>query len=260
MEKAPVEIVLEICSHLDPRDLLHVARSAKIFARSLLGSSAAGVWKAARKKCEPDLPPIHPDLTEQKYALLGFGSHCQNCGTPTRSAVNWYLRKRWCLRCQSETLDSKYCHLPIPWVSIRGHPKHDLIVYQARLSGSGGRDQRRDCRDTCPVSELEALEWKAQEFSDAEWDAYVAAQKQKKKALQEHARLCTEWTKKRISDHQAELYALRCEREEAVKSRLEGIGYSIGLIDLAIDSGFTGLGLSKPLTDKGEPSVTLIAG
>ncbi|KAF8326858.1 uncharacterized protein EI90DRAFT_2841470, partial [Cantharellus anzutake] len=88
-----------ICSHLEPRDLLRLVRSAKVFAQYLLRPSAAWVWRASREECAPDMPPIHPDLTEQKYAFLGFGSHCQNCGTVTPVPVNWYLRKRWCSSC-----------------------------------------------------------------------------------------------------------------------------------------------------------------
>ncbi|KAF8326851.1 uncharacterized protein EI90DRAFT_3156440, partial [Cantharellus anzutake] len=130
MEEMPLEIVLEICSHLGPRDLLCLVRSARVFARYLLRPGVvAGVWKAAREECAPEMPPIHSDLTEQKYALLGFGSNCQNCGTCTSSATNWYLRKRWCRKCRNHVLRSDYTDMYWPLGSLefaRENRKYDV--------------------------------------------------------------------------------------------------------------------------------------
>ncbi|KAF8326855.1 uncharacterized protein EI90DRAFT_1880329 [Cantharellus anzutake] len=188
MEKLPIEIVSEICSHLGPPDLLHLVRSAKNFAQYLLRPSAAGVWKAAREECALDMPPIHPDLTEQKYAFLGFGSTCQNCGSITRSAVDWYLRRRWCSACQEIVIESEYCDLNRKWNQLiedkRQRWKHDAIIHQNWVSVHEGR-ARRQYRSflACPISEYNAFLLKAQELTDKEWKVYVAEQQEKKEAL-----------------------------------------------------------------------------
>ena len=67
---------LQVSSYLAPRDLLSLVRSSKVFARYLLNPSGAWVWKAAREAV-PGCPPLPHDLTEQKYAVLAFGVHCQ---------------------------------------------------------------------------------------------------------------------------------------------------------------------------------------
>ncbi|KAF8326853.1 uncharacterized protein EI90DRAFT_1880135 [Cantharellus anzutake] len=254
IEEMPLEIVLEICSHLGPRDLLHLVRSAKVFARHLLRPGVAGVWKAAREECAPDMPPIHPDLTEQKYALLGFGSNCQNCGTFTSSATNWYLRKRWCRKCRRDVLRSEYYDMCLSFdlsKYTRADQKYDVILHQARIpryEGYFGRRRVSIC--VCPDSEAKAFKLKAEGLTDEEWEEYVSEGKEKKQALDAHAKLCTEWTENRISGRQDELRTLRCEREAAVKSRLVNMGFATVFIDPAIRFGFPGLRVSKHLTDK----------
>ncbi len=66
----------QVSSYLSPRDLLNLVRSSKVFARYLLNPSGTWVWKAVREAVL-GFPPLPHDLTEQKYALLAFGVHCQ---------------------------------------------------------------------------------------------------------------------------------------------------------------------------------------
>ncbi|KAF8314510.1 hypothetical protein DL93DRAFT_1073614 [Clavulina sp. PMI_390] len=75
LTEMPSEVVLEICSSMHPSDLLNLSRSAKVFARFLLGSSVSGVWRAARLQIE-GMPDCPEDMTEQKYAHFIFGNSC----------------------------------------------------------------------------------------------------------------------------------------------------------------------------------------
>ena len=71
----------QIFSHLDPLDLLHLARSTKAFRSFLLNKNAIGIWRSAREHIE-GLPPCPPYLSEPAYANLAFSPYCHVSGFP----------------------------------------------------------------------------------------------------------------------------------------------------------------------------------
>ncbi|KAK0498179.1 hypothetical protein EDD18DRAFT_1071450, partial [Armillaria luteobubalina] len=72
----PLDILLEIFSHLDPHDLLHLCRTSKSLRTILLDRSALSVWKRARQNLA-NLPGILGVLSEPHYASLLFDKFCQ---------------------------------------------------------------------------------------------------------------------------------------------------------------------------------------
>ncbi|KAF8319042.1 hypothetical protein DL93DRAFT_268927 [Clavulina sp. PMI_390] len=72
----PNEVIGEICSHLQPSDLLHLVQSSKIFAIFLLAKSSGSIWRYTRLSIE-GLPSCPSDITEQQYTCLLFGHYCQ---------------------------------------------------------------------------------------------------------------------------------------------------------------------------------------
>lgn len=92
----------QICTYLLPLDLLHLARSSKMFARFLLRPSASRVWAIARLQV-PRLPDCPPDLSEQQYANFIFGTHCNvskvqcsilDCVSKTRACTGLWTSNR----------------------------------------------------------------------------------------------------------------------------------------------------------------------
>ncbi|KAF8321933.1 uncharacterized protein EI90DRAFT_3078564 [Cantharellus anzutake] len=197
------------------------------------------------------MPPIHPDLTEQRYALLGFGSHCQLCATFTRSSTDWSLQVRWCSKCRENQLLSQYCDIDGVLSSVRVDRvclRQDLLLRQTFISFR--RPPKRVVL-VCPKEELELFTLKAVASSDESWESYVSQQRAKKQALEEHATLCTEWTKGRISQRENELDLIRAARKNAVRSKLENMGFLKAFVDHAVAGEFPGLRVAKPLLDKG---------
>ena len=67
--------LLEVFSHLTPKDIIHLSRTSRIFRDTLLTRNANSVWKAAREQCgAPECPPI---MSEPQWAVLLFGNLCQ---------------------------------------------------------------------------------------------------------------------------------------------------------------------------------------
>jgi hypothetical protein len=70
--------VFQIFGHLNPLDLLRLARTTKQFRRVLMHRSSISVWKTARENVlnMPDCPVY---WTEPYYANLAFDPHCHVC-------------------------------------------------------------------------------------------------------------------------------------------------------------------------------------
>ncbi|KAF8313238.1 hypothetical protein DL93DRAFT_1183667 [Clavulina sp. PMI_390] len=130
----PNEVIGEICSYLQPSDLIHLVQSSKIFAIFLLAKASATIWRSARMGDE-GLPECPSDITEQQYACLLFGHYCQGCGKTgcriTSKTLAWQIRRRWCDECRScATEDERYLALPGPSIGNGASdlvPRNDLV-------------------------------------------------------------------------------------------------------------------------------------
>ncbi|CAE6445049.1 unnamed protein product [Rhizoctonia solani] len=97
----PTEIFNEIASCLLPLDLLHFARSNRLFCGLLMNKSARGIWLSSIKNFE-GLPPCPPTMNEPQYVALLFTSACSMCGSDTRNQMDEHLLVRPCKPCSTE--------------------------------------------------------------------------------------------------------------------------------------------------------------
>ncbi|OCH91548.1 hypothetical protein OBBRIDRAFT_792139 [Obba rivulosa] len=94
----PADVMLEICSYLQLRDVFHLSRINKTFRRLLTSHHAAFVWRSAVAN-EKDLPMCPKHLNELQYANLLYSPHCHNCLRPNVNDINWVFRVRYCDNC-----------------------------------------------------------------------------------------------------------------------------------------------------------------
>ncbi|KAI0747631.1 hypothetical protein C8Q80DRAFT_1167818 [Daedaleopsis nitida] len=59
----PVDVFLEIASHLHPLDLLHLARVSNELRGMLMSRHMRSVWIAARKGMNPPMPDCPDDIS-----------------------------------------------------------------------------------------------------------------------------------------------------------------------------------------------------
>ncbi|KAF8519621.1 hypothetical protein BU17DRAFT_89774 [Hysterangium stoloniferum] len=95
----PMDIFCEISSHLEPVDLLHLARSTKSFHNMLMSRNSRSIWRISRSASFPDLPDCPPDLTEAQYTQLIFERDCHNCLVSRTLKVDNFIRVRLCRNC-----------------------------------------------------------------------------------------------------------------------------------------------------------------
>ncbi|KAI0721707.1 hypothetical protein C8T65DRAFT_800234 [Cerioporus squamosus] len=75
MPTLPLDVLVEIVSHMHPKDLLNMSRASRDFRSFLLNRTNAGLWRAARSNV-PGLPDCPPFLSEPAYANLVFSFQC----------------------------------------------------------------------------------------------------------------------------------------------------------------------------------------
>ncbi|GAA6054364.1 hypothetical protein JCM3770_003338 [Rhodotorula araucariae] len=103
LKTLPVELLVEIFSHLDPNDLLALSMVNKQCRALLTANSSARLWKDARQRL--DLTDVSAcGFTEWQYAHLMFGKHCFVCNAKTGTITHVSLRSRLCKRRCAELL------------------------------------------------------------------------------------------------------------------------------------------------------------
>ncbi|GAA6051938.1 hypothetical protein JCM3770_006586 [Rhodotorula araucariae] len=93
----PLDLVYEICSNLDPRDLFALSTTSKAFRSVVTGNLAAGLWKEARERV--GLPELELPMTDLQYAHLLFGKGCSFCTRKNAGKPDTFYRARICTAC-----------------------------------------------------------------------------------------------------------------------------------------------------------------
>ncbi|PCH45142.1 hypothetical protein WOLCODRAFT_155148 [Wolfiporia cocos MD-104 SS10] len=98
----PIDILLDICRHLHPKDVLVLARSSKAFREILMSHTATSAWRDSRDNV-PGLPDCPTHMSEPAYADLLFMKYCQSCLQPHAGTPFWDFHARYCKRCEADT-------------------------------------------------------------------------------------------------------------------------------------------------------------
>lgn len=84
-------MIIQVFSHLEPLDLLHLARTTKMLRGMLMKRRNASLWKTARANV--GLPDCPEDVPEPLYVNLVFCAYCHVC-LDALSLV-WAADKAW---------------------------------------------------------------------------------------------------------------------------------------------------------------------
>ncbi|PPR05798.1 hypothetical protein CVT26_010148 [Gymnopilus dilepis] len=71
----PLDVVIEICTNVEPADLLSLSRVSKSFRTFFMSRSMQSLWRTVLEGV-PYLPKCPEDLTEPQYASLVFDEFC----------------------------------------------------------------------------------------------------------------------------------------------------------------------------------------
>ncbi|PBL01868.1 hypothetical protein ARMGADRAFT_953994 [Armillaria gallica] len=235
----PLDILLEIFSHLDPHDLLHLCRTSKSLRAILLDRSALSVWKSARRNLE-NLPNIPDGLSEPQYASLLFDKYCQLCLASTKASyVQWSMQTRCCDGC----LKNIAIFTPII--------PHELIrvkcTIPSHFSGVDFREYYHVPSMIALTQEVKALPDEGSKFED-----WYEDRKASLYAIEELGEQCEAWLAARSWAHKVELGRIRQKRVDDVIGKLKELGWEF-LIDRIPRKKIAShklVAYSRPLTDR----------
>ncbi|KAF5324664.1 hypothetical protein D9611_004168 [Ephemerocybe angulata] len=229
LAEMPLELLFEIFGKLDPIDLLNLSRTTKALRSILMRRSSADIWREALTNID-DLPPCPPDLNEAQWANLLFGKNCYFCGRNT-PAVNqtyaWQARVRGCFKCvlaefsisQQHTLARSIFEL-IPSFTVR--------------YGQGRRSDRGVHYHGATYHEFVETEKRLTNLEERK--KWVDEQTLIKEELVKHAAECEKWLGKRQEARAEELEEMRSQRKLILRRRIEELGFTSTLVDLAFQN------------------------
>ncbi|GAA5895803.1 F-box protein [Sporobolomyces salmoneus] len=93
----PMDLIWEICTHLDVGDLLALSNTNKSFRSVVTGESSSMLFKRARQRI--GLPELLSPMPDLRYAELMFGKGCNICGKSNAGKVDPLYRARICSAC-----------------------------------------------------------------------------------------------------------------------------------------------------------------
>ncbi|GAA5898979.1 F-box protein [Sporobolomyces salmoneus] len=96
----PMDLIWEICTHLDVGDLLALSNTNKSFRSVVTGESSSMLFKRARQRI--GLPELLSPMPDLRYAELMFGKGCNICGKANAGKVDPSFRARICSACYKD--------------------------------------------------------------------------------------------------------------------------------------------------------------
>ncbi|KAJ7494738.1 hypothetical protein B0H11DRAFT_2003174 [Mycena galericulata] len=224
LKEFPLDVLFEIFGHLNPMDLLNLARTSKDIRGILMARSAAFIWRESRTHIE-GLPDIPRDLCEPQYANLVFDGHCHQCLASPVQTVIWSARTRMCKKCIPDHFASAsdLIHMDkLEYTLLQLVPS-----FEERRGGRRGKIQLYSI-DLATKLSKEAERFRVDQVLQLYGPACSEWRKRKREEIDElnaHAELCTAWAAGRMSDRSDELDDARRLRREAIVGRLTALGW-----------------------------------
>ncbi|KAJ3724110.1 hypothetical protein DFJ43DRAFT_1200291 [Lentinula guzmanii] len=239
---APMEVILEVFCHLEPRDLLRLARTSRELQNLLMSRTLENIWRAARQNVE-DLPPCPHDL--KTYAERVACSHqvtvwrsevsgdwvsiwfrrsselllvLRLCDRRVESVL-WSFRMRCCQDCASDLSifpqydEEFFARLPQEFRSYDILPRN-LILTSERWSWTGHNEITARYK-----AEYETLQ------TTEERKTWLNRKEKESQQSRNHRFLCAQWMCRRDIERARELDKLRQQRKEDILTRLNDIGW-----------------------------------
>ncbi|KIK59162.1 hypothetical protein GYMLUDRAFT_245584 [Collybiopsis luxurians FD-317 M1] len=190
VKDTPLDIVLEIFCHLDPGDLLCLARTTKDFRRFLMSKSSEGIWRTDRKGVE-GLPYRPDDLNEPHPSFI----------VPfiVSLAATIWISLLACLANIARVAEMFCLGSTSKGVSSRSRD----IVFHAGIAAQY-------------KAEFETLE------TETERNEWIARKTDERLTRAQHANSCQRWLQARLDQQREELYK---HRREEILERLQEIGW-----------------------------------
>ncbi|KAG1799737.1 uncharacterized protein HD556DRAFT_1344524 [Suillus plorans] len=247
----PIDILLEICSFLEPVDLLHLFHAHTAFHKVLSSNHAVSVWKAARVN-RGGVPDCMPGMSEAEWADLLFGgSDCDECGKKRVWDIDFGIRRRVCQPCLNENLVGKSA---FPFV----FPEYDLIILDLiPFSSIGVEDYDHDyiVDLSCKFFWSDDIEKMAKELevylkpgAEQALEDFKQSRKKYVDSDSNHIAVCDAWVANDRAQQSLRADELRSQNTKLFQARLVDLGHDAEDVERMFDHHHYGV-LDKEFTD-----------
>ncbi|KAJ7657978.1 hypothetical protein B0H17DRAFT_1337811 [Mycena rosella] len=218
----PLDIIFEIFGHLNPLDLIVLARMTKTLRCTLMHKSAISVWRSALSNV-PGLPDKPPDMSEPAWANLVFDRHCHYCGAKGVRKIHWRPRLRLCHPCTRKhivRLKSRGANAfrDLSWKQT----SHAIVLLVTLIPAQFTGTHFIYLQDMYEHA-MRALAKTPPE----DRETFISDTQAKMVKIDQHAALCEVWAKIQSENLVEELTEHRVTRLQQIKHKLEALGYDI---------------------------------
>ncbi|KZV73683.1 hypothetical protein PENSPDRAFT_269142 [Peniophora sp. CONT] len=235
-----LDVLYEIFGHLDPADLVSLARTTKSFRKVLLERHSTFLWREALDRTvEEGFPPRPEDMSEPAWAGFFFGgSNCSICSAKTNLDVCWEIRKRFCKTCAETQLVpyamQPYLPLKNPDTDLRTVIPSDNRRASSLVKNDLYKNDRYSKIAHLYLGDAIAYEDALKELRDAfsndeEWETRRAELDARMNimnlARREHAQRCVSFESERAASRSAGRDEIRRARWDNIVKRLQELGY-----------------------------------
>lgn len=102
LPEMPLDILYEIFSHCEPRELLQLSRTTKAVRATLLSREAAGVWRSSLFAVGLGPQYMMEEVSEPQLAHILYDRFCFYCLCKNATTVVWMALARCCKKCLSK--------------------------------------------------------------------------------------------------------------------------------------------------------------
>ncbi|KAF9513241.1 hypothetical protein BS47DRAFT_1344467 [Hydnum rufescens UP504] len=212
----PLDIFVEIVGHLEPLDLLHLARSNKFLRALLMNKANKILWKSARATIE-DLPDCPPDLSEPAYASLVFESICTVCGSTRASKIDWSTRVRACKKhVPDATIPPNLMFLMLD------RNQDEYVVVKSLVPSNLAMTYFRRTEALAIIAEYKAVKSKG---DPAALEKYIEERKAQIQVISQHAVAIERWKLNRGVERSQKNKEMIAQRRNSIFQKLQELGW-----------------------------------
>ncbi|KAI5822719.1 hypothetical protein K523DRAFT_407285, partial [Schizophyllum commune Tattone D] len=258
----PLDVLLEILTHVDPLSLRHVSRTSQALRDTLTDPRSNWIWRASYANTDHKLPPAPEDITVPQFLSLLVDQFCDVCHTSPdpKDSFNrikriWAARIKYCTLCShyslgGHTVDEKNLTM-FPMVrEIQGYSGPQYPLYKIFPASEPYNDRCTYRQYPRVLVQRIANEFLCDTEGKSEEDkkAWIVRRAEKYRSVIKHAELCHKWE---TQQRWKRLEEVRKERLAAIRQRLQDLDIDVD-DPKAFKKEFNGLLVTAPLTQYDE--------
>ncbi|KAL1727693.1 hypothetical protein EV714DRAFT_216743 [Schizophyllum commune] len=235
----PLDVLLEILTHVDPMSLRHVSRTSQALRDTLTGPRSNWIWRASYANTDHGLPPAPEDITVPQFLGLLVDQFCDVChaSPDPKDPFDgirriWAARIKYCKHCsyfRGQTVyDEDMTRFPMVR-DIKGFfgPQYPLYKIFPASEPYNDRCTYRQYPRVLVQRLVNEFLCDTDGKSEGDKRAWIIRRAEKYESVIKHAELCHKWEmQERQKRHERE-GELRKERLAVIKQRLQDLDIDV---------------------------------